>query len=73
MSSRTALAFYSCLATLPLLLSPLRGQAPQSVFGYTDFGPESKVEEKFLAVPDAKEAGEELEAAHLRSSSRRHT
>ncbi len=76
MSSRTALAFYSCLATLPLLLSPLRGQAPQSVFGYTDFGPESKVEEKFLAVPDAKEAGEELKeltsAPHLAATPEDH-
>jgi len=76
MSSRTALAFYSCLATLPLLLSPLRGQAPQTVFGYTDFGPESKVEEKFLAVPDAKEAGEELKeltsAPHLAATPEDH-
>jgi N-acetylated-alpha-linked acidic dipeptidase len=30
------------------------------VFGYTDFSKEHSIEEKFLAVPDAKLAGEEL-------------
>jgi len=34
--------------------------APTSVFGYRDFSAEAKVEEKFLAVPDAKLAGEAL-------------
>jgi N-acetylated-alpha-linked acidic dipeptidase len=62
MSMRTGRAFFFFAAALSaiLLSHPLLAQAPQSVFGYTDFGPESKVEEKFLAVPDAKEAGEEL-------------
>jgi len=53
------------LASL-LLLSftalPLTAQnaAPQTVFGYTNFGAESKIEEKFLAVPDAALAGQHL-------------
>ena len=34
--------------------------ASQSVFGYSNFDAESKIEEKFLAVPDAKQAGQEL-------------
>jgi N-acetylated-alpha-linked acidic dipeptidase len=33
---------------------------PQSVFGYANFDAESKIEEKFLAVPDAKLAGQAL-------------
>ena len=32
----------------------------QSVFGYADFSKQAKIEEKFLAIPDAKLAGEEL-------------
>jgi N-acetylated-alpha-linked acidic dipeptidase len=34
--------------------------APLQVFGYRDFGKEAKIEEKFLAVPDAKQAGDAL-------------
>ena len=34
--------------------------APVQVFGYRDFSKEAKIEEKFLAVPDAKLAGEHL-------------
>ena len=33
-----------------------------SVFGYQDFTAQSKIDAKFLAVPDAKLAGEELKA-----------
>ena len=69
MSVRAALASSLCLAPLVPLASPLPAQAPQSVFGYADFVAESKLEEKFLAVPSAKEAGEELKeltsAPHL--------
>lgn len=36
--------------------------APPIVFGYSDFGPEAKIEEKFLTVPDAKLAGKDLKA-----------
>jgi N-acetylated-alpha-linked acidic dipeptidase len=53
------------MAVLP---SPLRAQSPpqparpvpQSVFGYIDFAAQAGIEEKFLAVPDAKLAGQEL-------------
>jgi N-acetylated-alpha-linked acidic dipeptidase len=31
-----------------------------AVFGYADFTAQAKIEEKFLAVPDAKLAGEHL-------------
>jgi N-acetylated-alpha-linked acidic dipeptidase len=34
--------------------------ASQTVFGYANFAAESKIEEKFLAVPDPKLAGQEL-------------
>ena len=34
--------------------------APAQVFGYTNFSKEANIEEKFLAVPNAKLAGEEL-------------
>ncbi|MDR3772733.1 MAG: M28 family metallopeptidase, partial [Terracidiphilus sp.] len=34
--------------------------AAQAVFGYTDFAAESKIEQEFLAVPDAKLAGQHL-------------
>ncbi len=35
-------------------------QAPPSVFGYNDFTAQSKIDSAFLAVPDAKLAGQEL-------------
>ena len=35
---------------------------PTSVFGYRDFTSEAEIEKKFLAVPDAKLAGEALKA-----------
>jgi len=34
--------------------------ATQAVFGYSNFDAESKIEEKFLTVPDARLAGQEL-------------
>jgi N-acetylated-alpha-linked acidic dipeptidase len=34
--------------------------APQTVFGYSDFSAEAKIEERFLAIPDAKLAGQHL-------------
>jgi N-acetylated-alpha-linked acidic dipeptidase len=56
------------LRTLPvfLVLSALAPvavpaqTAPATVFGYTDFTAESKIESEFLAVPDAKLAGQHL-------------
>ena len=58
MTARTLLALL-VLPTLPPAL--LRAQsAPAAVFGYNDFTAEAKIERQFLAVPDAKLAGEEL-------------
>jgi N-acetylated-alpha-linked acidic dipeptidase len=49
---------------------------PATVFGYRNFSNEAKVEEKFLAVPDAKLAGEELKTLtaepHLASTPEDH-
>ena len=44
-------------------LSPPAGASPAgppAVFGYADFTAQAKIEEKFLAVPDAKLAGQHL-------------
>ncbi|MGA2217044.1 MAG: M28 family metallopeptidase [Terracidiphilus sp.] len=47
-----------------------------TVFGYTDFTAQAKIEEKFLAVPDAKLAGQHLKTLtaqpHLASSPEDH-
>jgi len=68
--------FSSAALVAALLPLPLRAQAPQSAFGYTDFGLESRLEERFLAVPNAKEAGEELKeltaAPHLAATPEDH-
>jgi N-acetylated-alpha-linked acidic dipeptidase len=55
---RTLLAFL----VLPALASALlqAQSTPAAVFGYTDFAAESKIEQEFLAVPDAKLAGQHL-------------
>ncbi len=49
---------------------------PATVFGYRDFSTEAKVEEKFIAVPDAKLAGEALKTLtaepHLASTPEDH-
>src|ERR1017187_7252290 len=56
------LALVFLLVSIPYSLA---GQTPTpvpvpTVFGYADFTVQAKIEEKFLAVPDAKLAGEEL-------------
>lgn len=59
---------FRCVFALVLLAGvlgpssrPTPAQAvPQGSFGFTDFGTEAKLEEKFLAVPDPKLAGEDL-------------
>ena len=57
---------FACLLLLSLVPAPLSAKstgqpAPRpAVFGYTDFTAQSKVEEKFLAVPDAQLAGQHL-------------
>ncbi len=63
MGIRKALAVFLFLAFLSLRLPSvlLHAQdASQHVFGYSDFSTESKTEAAFLAVPDAKLAGDEL-------------
>ena len=56
----------SLIAVLAFFVAPLSQSASQAgpkqpqVFGYADFSKESKLEEKFLAVPSAKLAGEHL-------------
>ena len=63
MNSRAALALLFSAATFPAVLPshPSAAQAaPQGGFGYIDFSAEAELEKKFLAVPDAKLAGEEL-------------
>jgi N-acetylated-alpha-linked acidic dipeptidase len=63
MSLRAALAFVYFPTVFLAALPPgaLAAQAAQqSVLGYADFSSEAKVEQSFLAVPDAKLAGEEL-------------
>jgi N-acetylated-alpha-linked acidic dipeptidase len=58
MTVRTLLAFVLLPALTPGLLPAQT--APAAVFGYTDFTAESKIESEFLAVPDAKLAGQHL-------------
>lgn len=41
---------------------PAQPSGPQPVFGYSNFDAQSKIEEKFLAVPDPKFAGLDLKA-----------
>ena len=61
MTVRKPLAFLLVLVLVPLLVRAALPSPPgQTVFGYADFSKQAKIEEKFLAVPDAKLAGEEL-------------
>jgi N-acetylated-alpha-linked acidic dipeptidase len=59
-------------------LSPVAAhpQSPASVFGYSDFTQQSKIDTEFLAVPDAKLAGQELKTLtanpHIASSPEDH-
>jgi N-acetylated-alpha-linked acidic dipeptidase len=72
---RNRLGFFPLL--LLLIPGPLPAQsapqsAPPAVFGYADFTAQAKIEEKFLAVPDAELAGRHLKTLtaepHLASS-----
>jgi N-acetylated-alpha-linked acidic dipeptidase len=64
MNTRNALALFLLPAVFSVALSSGRSSAQtvarHNSLGYIDFGAEAKVEEKFLSVPDAKLAGEEL-------------
>jgi N-acetylated-alpha-linked acidic dipeptidase len=55
---RKSLLFLLSLALAPRLLAAQA--APQKVFGYSDFTKQARIEAKFLAVPEAKLAGEHL-------------
>ena len=61
---RKALALFLLPALLPMAFvsGPLPAQPPsaQTVFGYSNFSAESKIEDEFIAVPSARLAGEEL-------------
>jgi N-acetylated-alpha-linked acidic dipeptidase len=59
MTLRKLLAFFLLLV---LVRGPLPAQSATrpAVFGYIDFSKQEEIEAKFLAVPDAKLAGEEL-------------
>lgn len=64
MNVRAASAFFLFpaifLVGLPSYRLPAQSPPQKTAFGYTDFRAEAKLEEEFLAVPDAKLAGEEL-------------
>ncbi|HVU45100.1 MAG TPA: M28 family metallopeptidase [Terracidiphilus sp.] len=64
MNRSKALAILSLLVLVALSADhgvlPAQSSEPQSVFGYSSFAAESKIEERFLAVPDAKLAGLDL-------------
>ena len=74
MTLRALIAFASLSALAPLM-APAQS-APASVFGYSDFSGEAKIEQQFLAVPDAKLAGEHLKTLtaepHIASSPEDH-
>ncbi|MGA3045094.1 MAG: M28 family metallopeptidase [Terracidiphilus sp.] len=83
MTVRKPLAFVFALAlALPAFVSAslaaqsLTEPATPTVFGYTNFAAQAKIEEKFLAVPDAKLAGQELKILtaepHIASSPEDH-
>jgi N-acetylated-alpha-linked acidic dipeptidase len=59
MLPRTPLAFLLLLALAPCPF-PAQSAPPPAVFGYADFTAESRTEEQFLAVPDARLAGQHL-------------
>ena len=61
MNLRSAFALVALAVAVGFSSRPSLAQAvPQGSFGFTDFAAEAKLEEKFLAVPDAKLAGEHL-------------
>jgi N-acetylated-alpha-linked acidic dipeptidase len=60
MQLRTPFTFVLFAAILaPSRLSPAQS-VPQGGFGFTNFSSEAQQEQKFLAVPDPKQAGEDL-------------
>jgi N-acetylated-alpha-linked acidic dipeptidase len=77
MKSRLSLGCLFLIALLSTAASaPLPAQSAPAVFGYTDFATQAQIEAKFLAVPDAKLAGEHLKTLtaepHIASSPEDH-
>jgi N-acetylated-alpha-linked acidic dipeptidase len=74
--TRRALASSFCLSALAIFLPAQTASTPQSIFGYRDFSAQSKIDQQFMAVPDAKLAGEELKtltaAPHIAGSKEDH-
>jgi len=72
----TVFAFQTQLSTAQSSTPAAAPAAPTQVFGYTDFSKEASIEEKFLAVPNAKLAGEHLKTLtaepHIASSPEDH-
>jgi N-acetylated-alpha-linked acidic dipeptidase len=50
----------ACLPLLATLALPAQSPTPQRVFGYRDFTQQAKWDTAFMAIPDAKLAGEHL-------------
>lgn len=74
--TRRALVTSLCLSAFVLSLPAQDSDIPKSVFGYRDFSAQAKIDQQFLAVPDAKLAGEELKtltaAPHIAGSKEDH-
>jgi N-acetylated-alpha-linked acidic dipeptidase len=66
----------SAISLLPFTIQAQTAPAPQTVFGYKDFSAQAKIDKDFLAVPDAKLAGEALKtltaAPHIAASKEDH-
>ena len=69
MNLRSSLAFFLLLAVIPAVFpagrlaaqaAPPQALPQQNSLGYSDFSAEARLEEKFMAIPDPKLAGEEL-------------
>jgi N-acetylated-alpha-linked acidic dipeptidase len=75
MNMRKSLAFFLLLLLVPGPV-PAQSAAQPAVFGYSDFSKQAKIEANFLAVPDARLAGEELKTLtaepHLASTPEDH-
>ncbi len=72
----TVFAFQTQLDTAQSPTPAAAPAAPTQVFGYTDFSKEASIEDKFLAVPNARLAGEHLKTLtaepHIASSPEDH-
>jgi N-acetylated-alpha-linked acidic dipeptidase len=56
-----SLARYPVLGlTLVSVLGIAQTSPPETVFGYSDFSQQSRIDRQFLAVPDARLAGQDL-------------